>query len=224
MENLKGIIFDLDGVIVTTDNCHYLAWKEMADGEGIPFDRTINERLRGVSRMQSLEIILERSPREYTEEQKIALAEKKNNIYKKHIAALTPKDILPGVWEVLSLCREKGIRTAIGSSSKNTKPILEYIGLKDAFDAVVDGNDIRNSKPDPEVFLLAAQRLGLAPAQRLGLAPAECLVVEDAEAGVEAGLAGGMRVLGVGSAADCARATFRARSLSDPSVPALLAE
>lgn len=140
----------------------------------------------------------------------------KNNIYKKHIAALTPKDILPGVREVLSLCREKGIRTAIGSSSKNTKPILEYIGLKDAFDAVVDGNDIRNSKPDPEVFLLAAQRLGLAPA--------ECLVVEDAEAGVEAGLAGGMRVLGVGSAADCARATFRARSLSDPSVPALLAE
>ena len=216
MENLKGIIFDLDGVIVTTDNCHYLAWKEMADGEGIPFDRTINERLRGVSRMQSLEIILERSPREYTEEQKIALAEKKNNIYKKHIAALTPKDILPGVREVLSLCREKGIRTAIGSSSKNTKPILEYIGLKDAFDAVVDGNDIRNSKPDPEVFLLAAQRLGLAPA--------ECLVVEDAEAGVEAGLAGGMRVLGVGSAADCALATFRARSLSDPSVPALLAE
>ena len=200
MENLKGIIFDLDGVIVTTDNCHYLAWKEMADGEGIPFDRTINERLRGVSRMQSLEIILERSPREYTEEQKIALAEKKNNIYKKHIAALTPKDILPGVREVLSLCREKGIRTAIGSSSKNTKPILEYIGLKDAFDAVVDGNDIRNSKPDPEVFLLAAQRLGLAPA--------ECLVVEDAVSGVLAAEAANTDCAAVGDAARHNIATY----------------
>ena len=214
MKNLQAVIFDLDGVIVSTDDCHYRAWKQLADEEGIPFDRTVNERLRGVSRMESLEIILERSPRVYDLAQKTALAERKNGYYRTLIGSLGEEDILPGVLDVLSLCAKLHLRTAIGSSSKNTKMILERIGLLRAFDAIADGNDITRSKPDPEVFLKAAQKLGVSPER--------CLVAEDADSGVAAGLAAGMQVLGVGSASFCPRATFRAKSLADGSVCDLL--
>ena len=202
---IKAVIFDLDGVIVTTDDCHYRAWKQMADVEGIYFDRKINEKLRGVSRMKSLEIILERAERKYSQEEKEALAYKKNEIYKKLISELTERDVLPGVKEFLSECKRMHILTAIGSSSKNAKPILERIGMFSEFDAVVDGNDISKSKPDPEVFVKAAQRLGVEREN--------CLVVEDACAGVDAGLDGGMRVLAVGSAAEYEIATYSANSL-----------
>lgn len=204
---IKGVIFDLDGVIVTTDNCHYLAWKRMADEEGIEFNRDINERLRGVSRMDSLQIILERAHQTYTEAEKQAMAERKNAVYVELIGKLTPADILPGALAVLDTLRKRGIKIAIGSSSRNTPLILKQIGLEQAFDAVADGNRIHHSKPDPEVFLLAASLLELAPS--------DCLVVEDADAGVEAALAGGMKVLGVGAAAHNPRATYRAASLED---------
>ena len=204
---IKGVIFDLDGVIVTTDNCHYLAWKRMADEEGIEFNRDINERLRGVSRMDSLQIILERAHQTYTEAEKQAMAERKNAVYVELIGKLTPADILPGALAVLSTLRKRGIKIAIGSSSRNTPLILKQIGLEQAFDAVADGNHIHHSKPDPEVFLLAASLLELAPS--------DCLVVEDADAGVEAALAGGMKVLGVGAAAHNTHATYRAASLED---------
>lgn len=190
--SIKGVIFDLDGVIVSTDDYHYKAWKKISDEEGIYFDRTINERLRGVSRMESLEIILERAKKEYTDEEKIIFAEKKNEVYKKLLEELSPEDILPGVLDVLNLLKEKNIKIAIGSSSKNTKFILEKIGLKDYFDAVSDGTEIKNSKPDPEVFLLASKKIEIEPEK--------CLVVEDADAGVEAGKAGNMKVLAVGFA------------------------
>ena len=183
-EKLLGVIFDLDGVIVSTDNCHYLAWKKMADEEGIPFDRTINERLRGVSRMESLNIILEKANKAYSEEEKQAMATRKNGYYVELIGSLTPGDMLPGAMDTLQMLKEKGIRIAIGSSSRNTPVILKQIQLENAFDAVADGNAITHSKPDPEVFLLAAKLLGLSPDN--------CLVVEDADAGVEAALAGGM--------------------------------
>ena len=127
--NIRAVIFDLDGVIVTTDDCHYNAWKKMADDEGIYFDRKINERLRGVSRMESLEIILERAEKEYTHEEKKELAEKKNRIYVELINKLTPKDILPGVLNNLNQLKKSGIKVAIGSSSKNTPIILRQIGL-----------------------------------------------------------------------------------------------
>lgn len=209
-----GVIFDLDGVIVSTDNCHYLAWKKMADEEGIPFDRTINERLRGVSRMESLSIILEKATKEYTDAEKEAMAARKNGYYVELIGSLTPDDMLAGAMDTLHMLKEKGIRIAIGSSSRNTPIILRQIQLDNAFDAVADGNAITRSKPDPEVFLLAAKLLGL---------PAEnCLVVEDADAGVEAALAGGMRVLGVGGAAQNPNATFAAASLAKADFDAIL--
>lgn len=214
MSYWKGIIFDLDGVVVSTDDCHYRAWKFLADAEGIPFDRMVNERLRGVSRMESLQIILEKSKKEYTPEEKIALADRKNEVYKKYISALTEHDILPGVVLFLNLCRENKLRIAIGSSSKNTKAILKQVGLIDAFDAVVDGNDITHSKPDPEVFVKAAAALGLNPE--------DCLVVEDADAGIEAAVAAGMAALGVGSAEHCKKATYHAPSLDSDTARKLL--
>jgi beta-phosphoglucomutase/hypothetical glycosyl hydrolase len=189
---MKGFIFDLDGVIVSTDGLHYLAWKQMADREGIYFDELINNRLRGVSRMASLEIVLERANRKYSPEEKEALATYKNDIYKELLKSLTPSDILPGVAEVLGELRTRGYQLAIGSSSKNTPAILKYIGLDSFFDAVSDGNNITRSKPDPEVFIKAAQFLGLDPL--------ECYVVEDAKAGIDAGKAGGFKTFALGDA------------------------
>lgn len=186
---IKAVIFDLDGVIVSTDDCHYRAWKKMADEEGIYFDREINNRLRGVSRTTSLDIVLERADKEYSESEKLALAERKNNYYKELICELTPNDILPGAMETLEKLKENGIKIAIGSSSKNTPIILKQIGLDNFFDAVSDGNNITHSKPDPEVFLKAAEMLKIAPE--------DCMIVEDADAGIEAGKRAGMKTLSV---------------------------
>ena len=211
---IQAVIFDLDGVIVSTDEYHFRAWKQLADAEGIPFTRHDNERLRGVSRMESLEILLEKASRAYHEEEKLAMAERKNALYVASLAALQPTDILPGVTAVLNELRRRGIKLAIGSSSKNAGPILKAIGLANAFNAVVDGTHIRRSKPDPEVFQLAGERVGVPPAH--------CLVVEDADAGVEAALAAGMMVLAVGSAAQHPRATLRAPDLTSLPVARML--
>lgn len=213
---IRGVIFDLDGVIVSTDDCHYRAWKRMADEEGIYFDRTINERLRGVSRMESLQIILERASKAYTDDQKLAMATRKNSYYVELIGSLTPADILPGAAETIALLKNRGVKIAIGSSSRNTPVILKQIGLDKTFDAVADGNQITHSKPDPEVFLLAAKLISLFPA--------DCLVVEDADSGVEAALGGGMKALGVGSAAKNPRATYHADGLASVDWAAILAE
>lgn len=186
---IKAVIFDLDGVIVSTDDCHYEAWKKMADEEGIYFDKEINNRLRGVSRMESLEIILERATKTYTNEEKDALATRKNGYYKEFITKLTPDDILPGAKKTLDDLRANGIKVAIGSSSKNTPIILKQIGLDSFFDAVSDGNNISNSKPDPEVFVKAAQMLAIEPQF--------CAIVEDADAGIEAGKRAQMKTISV---------------------------
>ena len=206
----KAVIFDLDGVIVSTDGFHYRAWKAMADNEGIYFDETINNRLRGVSRMESLEIILERATKTYTAEEKEAMATAKNDIYRESLVQLTPDDILPGVMDMLTTLRGMGVKLAIGSSSKNTPVILKQIGLGDYFDAVADGNQIKNSKRDPEVFLLAAKLLGIDPA--------ECVVVEDAYAGIDAAKAGGMKAVGVGDASKYEKADVTGATMAD--VPA----
>jgi beta-phosphoglucomutase len=202
---IEAVIFDLDGVIVSTDEYHYLGWQRLADELGIPFNRHINERLRGVSRMESLDIILEQAAQPYTAAEKLEFAERKNTYYREFLQQVSPKDILPGVLELLAELKTRKIKIAIGSSSRNTPLILAQIGLSDTFDAVADGNDITRSKPDPEVFLLAAERLGVPPSA--------CLVVEDADAGVESALAAGMSVLGVGSASNHPRATSAAQSL-----------
>ncbi len=211
---VKAVIFDLDGVIVSTDDCHYEAWQHLADRNGIYFDRQINQRLRGVSRMESLEILLERAGCPYTGAEKAAMAAEKNAEYVELVQKLTPQDILPGAMETLAKLRAKGIKIAIGSSSKNTPVILKRIGLADYFDAVADGNHITKSKPDPEVFLLAAKLMNMAPES--------CLVVEDADAGVEAARNGGMRVLAVGFAAGNKQATIAAASLEHIDLAAVI--
>lgn len=210
-----AVIFDLDGVIVSTDECHYKAWKQLADEEGIPFDRQTNNRLRGVSRMESLEIILEKAPREYSEEEKIVLAERKNEYYKQLLNSLSPRDILPGALELIDALKKHGIRIAIGSSSKNCRTILDRVGLTHVFDVIVDGNCISRSKPDPEVFLEAAKRLGVTARN--------CLVIEDAEAGVQAALAAGMAVIGVGAASSSPLATVTAPDLSHVTIDTIMA-
>ena len=186
----EAVIFDLDGVILSTDDFHYRAWKKLADREGIYFDREINERLRGVSRMESLAIILERAEKAYSEEQKIEMATFKNDLYRESLNSLSPADVFPGVQDFLDFLKTMSIKTAIGSSSKNAGFILKQIGMEKTFDAVSDGNNITNSKPDPEVFLTAAEKLYVAPER--------CLVIEDAEAGIDAAKAGGMDALGIG--------------------------
>ena len=189
----QGIIFDLDGVICSTDRYHYQAWKKMADGIGVYFDEVINNRLRGVSRMASLEIILERSKEQYTDERKAALAEQKNELYRELLMQMSPADLSDEVKSTLDALRARSLKLAIGSSSKNARLILGRIGLGDYFDAVSDGTNITHSKPHPEVFLKAAEMLGLEPGR--------CLVVEDARAGVEAAVAGGFVSAGLGEAA-----------------------
>lgn len=205
--NYDGVIFDLDGVIVSTDEYHFEAWKKIAEEEAIYFDRELNDMLRGVSRMESLEIILRKTPRIYDINEKLKLAQKKNDYYKKLLNNLTQDNILPGVKNVLNELKEEGLKIAVGSSSKNAYLILVKIGLWDYFDAVADGNEINKSKPDPEVFLLAAQKIGLCAEK--------CLVIEDADAGVEAALAAGMKVVGVGAAANNERANYRTKNLSE---------
>ncbi len=204
---IKGVIFDLDGVLCSTDEYHYLAWKSLADELDIPFDREANNRLRGVSREKSLEIILERSTKTYGEKEKKEFADRKNRRYRELLEGLTPRDVAEGVLGVLFCLKKAGIRLAVGSSSKNTPLILERLDLAQHFDAVADGNDITHSKPDPEVFLKAAERLELRPS--------ECLVVEDAESGAAAGKAGGFRTATVGEAARLGLGDFPLRRLSD---------
>lgn len=205
VSKIEGVIFDLDGVLVSTDEFHYQGWARLAEDEGIPFTREDNHRQRGVSRMESLEVLLENGDRAYTDEEKLEMATRKNGYYVEFLQSLTPADTLPGAREILVALRDAGVKLAVGSSSRNTPLIMEKVDICGFFDAVADGNDITNSKPDPEVFLLAAERLGLAPEA--------CVVVEDAEAGVEAAKRAGMRAVGVGPAdlGDCdARVTTTA--------------
>ncbi|MDY0074654.1 MAG: beta-phosphoglucomutase [Acholeplasmataceae bacterium] len=198
---IKAVIFDLDGVIVNTDELHYKAWKKMADTENISFDQTINHRLRGVSRMESLDIILEKSSKTYSRQEKDALATFKNNVYVELLKGLSSKDILDGVVEVIQALKSKNIKVAIGSSSKNTPLILEYIGIKHLFDAVADGNQVIYSKPAPDVFLKAADMLKIEPTS--------CAVVEDAIAGIEAAKRANMLAIAVSEARKSPRADYR---------------
>lgn len=204
---IKAIIFDLDGVLVHTDKFHYLAWKALADKLGIYFDETINNRCRGVSRMESLDIVLERSDKTYTQEEKVAFATEKNETYKNYLATMTPNDMTDDVRNTVLSLKNQGIKVAIGSSSKNTRFILERVGLIDLFDAISDGNNISHSKPDPEVFLKAAEFLCIEPRY--------CMIVEDAVSGVEAGKRAGMTTTAIGDAAIAHIADNDIEKLSD---------
>ena len=203
----KAVMFELDGVICHTDMYHYQAWKQIADELGIYFDEEINNRLRGVSRMESFEIILERYEGTMSLEDKVVYTTRKNEAYKELLKNMSPADLSPEVKETLDGLRAKGLKLAIGSSSKNAGFILERLGLDGYFDAVSDGNNITRSKPDPEVFVKAAQLVGEASG--------DCLVVEDAKAGLEAAIGGGMDCAAMGDAVASGLATYDLTEFSD---------
>lgn len=203
---IKGIIFDLDGVLVHTDEMHYLAWKQVADRIGVEFNREINNRLRGVSRMESLEIILENA-KPISDAEKLNLSDEKNTAYKKLLQTLSEEDVDSDVKMVLRELKNRNIKLAIGSSSKNAGFILKQIKLTDFFDAVSDGNNIEKSKPDPEVFLKAAEFLMLKPS--------DCAVVEDAYAGIDAAIAGGFYSVGIGDASSYDKADMKIQRITE---------
>ncbi|WP_160673160.1 beta-phosphoglucomutase [Clostridium sp. C8-1-8] len=203
----EAIIFDLDGVICHTDKYHYEAWKAVADKLNIEFNETINNRLRGVSRMESFNIILERYDIAMAEVEKLRYAEEKNAIYKDLLKNMAEKDLSEEVRKTLIDLRNKGVKLAIGSSSKNARFILSQIGLGDFFDAISDGNNITKSKPDPEVFLKAAEYLNV-PSKK-------CLVVEDAVAGLEAAIGAQMDSAAIGDAVSSGKATYSLEQFGD---------
>lgn len=189
---LKGCLFDLDGVLVDTAVYHYKAWKRLADILGFDFTEEQNERLKGVSRMDSLNILLEIGQMTLADEKKEEYAAMKNDWYVEYISTMGPEEILPGVEAFLSALKERSYKISLGSASKNAPLILENTGLQKYFDATVDGTDISKAKPDPEIFLLGAERLGLKPEN--------CVVFEDSTAGIQASNSGGMFSVGVGEA------------------------
>lgn len=191
LDTMRGAIFDLDGVIVDTAKYHYLAWRSLAERLGFEFTAADNERLKGVSRVESLKVLLEIGGVEAGEAERLKMAEEKNKEYVEYISRLEPAEILPGAKEYLQQLRQQGVKIALGSASKNAAFILDRLGIAELFDAVIDGTKVSKAKPDPEVFLAASEALGLAPA--------DCVVFEDAAAGVEAGKAAGCRVVGIGS-------------------------
>ena len=211
--SVYAVIFDLDGVVTDTAEHHYRGWKRLADEEGWPFDRERNERLRGVSRRESLELILD--GRELAEEAKAELAERKNRYYVAALEDVTPEDLLPGARELLLACKEAGLAVAIGSSSRNARTVLDRLGITGMFDAVSDGNSVERAKPAPDLFLHAAASLGVPPER--------CAVIEDAESGVEAALAAGMVAVGVGPPERVGSAHLRYDRVADVRLDDLLA-
>ena len=207
MTDIRAIIFDLDGVICSTDRYHYLAWKALADRLDIPFDEQKNKLLRGVSRMESLEIILGDRSSHFSEQEKWELAEEKNRIYREYLQTMRPSDLSKDTRYALQTLRKRGYLLAIGSSSKNTRQILAQLGLEHFFDAVADGTQITRSKPDPEVFLLAASLLDISPEQ--------AIVIEDAESGVQAAETGHFRVIGIRSRENDPNSDITIKKLSD---------
>lgn len=203
--SVKGIIFDLDGVIVFTDKFHYQAWKKMSDEMGIYFDETINNRLRGVSRAESLEIILEKYEGEpLSDEKKADMMETKNHIYCELLGTMTSADVTDEVRDTLKQLRADGYKLSIGSSSKNAKFILDKVGMTNFFDAISDGTNIMHSKPNPEVFVKAAEFLGLKAC--------ECIVVEDAYAGIDAAKEAGMIAVAIGDAVNYRKSDYKIQS------------
>ncbi|MBF0196594.1 MAG: beta-phosphoglucomutase [Planctomycetes bacterium] len=211
---MKACLFDLDGVLVDTAIYHFRAWGELAQKYNFEFTEEHNEKLKGVSRMDSLEILMKLGSFGLNHEQKLKEASWKNEIYCSYIETLTPNDILPGVKEFLDALKVSGIGIALGSASKNAPSILERLEITSYFDAIIDGNQVSNAKPDPEVFLKGAEQLGVAPS--------DCIVFEDAEAGVEAAIRGGMKCVGVGSPEVLARADMVISNFNELSLDILI--
>ena len=213
-QRTQAVIFDLDGVLTDTAELHYQSWQWLTDELGIPFDRQANDALRGLSRMESLAMVLGDRADQFSGEQKREIARRKNEDYVRRVGKMTPADLFPGAAELLRELRRRGVAVAVASSSKNAAVVIERLGIRPLLDLLVDGNDIERSKPDPQIFLAAAERLGLAPSQ--------CVVVEDAASGVEAALAAGMRVVGLGPQERVGRAQRVVSQIADLSAEDLL--
>ncbi|HEY9488717.1 MAG TPA: beta-phosphoglucomutase [Chryseosolibacter sp.] len=212
---INGCIFDLDGVIVDTAHYHFLAWKRLGNELGYNFTKLENEKLKGVSRMESLEILLDLAGISLNQEHKEMLADKKNAWFNDYIGQMTPNEIFPGVKDLICELKRYGLKVGLASSSKNATKVLHVLQIENEFDTVVDGTMINHTKPDPEIFLIAAKNLGLEPST--------CVVIEDAEAGVEAAVAAGMKCIGIGSADLLHKANKVLRQTSDIKLATLLA-
>lgn len=214
MSTISACLFDLDGVLVDTAKYHYIAWKRLAGELGFEFTEQDNESLKGVSRMASLDILLEVGGITLNEDAKLALAEKKNAWYVEYISNMDESEILPGAREFIQALKDRGIKVALGSASKNAMLILNNTGLTPYFDAIIDGTKTSQAKPDPEVFTMGARELGARPD--------DCVVFEDAEAGIEAAIRAGMRSVGIGSPETLGRANIVLPSLEGFTVDRLL--
>jgi len=210
MAKTKAFLFDLDGVIVDTAKYHFLAWKKIAGEIGFDFSEKENEKLKGISRVNSLELILKWAGVEISQEQKSDLLVRKNELYLKKVNTITRADILPGILSTLEFLKEQKIKTGIGSASKNAGRILEALDLSAAFDVIVDGNHVSKSKPDPEVFTKGADALTVEYA--------ECLVIEDSRAGLEAAKSVGMKTIAIGRAEELSIADYHCSNLSEYSL------
>jgi kojibiose phosphorylase len=210
---VRGLIFDLDGVITDTAELHYQAWQRLADEVGVPFDRRANEALRGISRRESLGLLL--GARTTSEAEAVNLMDRKNGYYRELLETMTPGDILPGSIELVDTARDRGLRVALASASKNAPEVLERLGIADRFDAICDGNTVAAAKPAPDLFLAAAAELGLAPG--------ECVVFEDAAEGVAGAHAAGMPAVGIGPAERVGSAEMVLGGLAEADLDAIVA-
>ncbi len=212
---IKAVLFDLDGVLVSTDEYHYRSWKKLSDEEGFDFfDYEFNDKFRGVARMECVEIITNASGKYYSPEQKQELADRKNIYFVESLATVTPEALLPGALSMLKELKKRNIKMAVASNSRNAVTIIKQVGIENLLDAIVDGHQIENSKPDPEVFLLAAKKVDVLPEN--------CLVVEDAIAGIESARRANMKALGIGTKERLPNADMIALNLSEISVEQLL--
>ncbi len=187
---IKGFIFDLDGVITDTAELHYEAWKSLSEEMGWDFDYEVNDKLRGISRMDSIKVILDHNQTSLDEETLVNLATKKNDIYVASLESMTPDNYLPGAQELLTHLRTEGFNVALGSASKNAIKVLQQLNANMFFDVIGDGNSVSKSKPEPDIFLFGSEKMNLQPE--------ECIVFEDAESGIDAAKAGGFYSVGIG--------------------------
>ena len=214
MRDLQAFILDLDGVITDTARYHYQAWKRLADEEGIPFSREDNEQLRGVSRRRSLELLLGEHASNYDDDQMQEMMDRKNSYYQELLETITEDDLLPGARELIDDLKRRGLGIAVGSASRNTRIVLEKLGITDTFDGIADGYSVSRAKPAPDVFVHAAGQLGV---------PTEaCVVVEDAASGVQAAINGGMVAVGIGPEERVGEADFRYDTTADIDVDEIL--
>ena len=213
---LKACLFDLDGVIVDTARYHFVAWREIAEELGFVFTEEDNEKLKGVSRIRSLEILLEIGGISLADESKTLLAQKKNSLYLQYVLKMRPDEVLPGAKEFLTDCRNNNLGIGLGSASKNATTILNLLQITHLFDAIIDGNKVTKAKPDPEVFLTGARELGVLPQN--------CVVFEDAKAGIEAAIAANMFSVGIGDPVILEKANFVTSGLKNLSVKTLIAK